>query len=292
MTANITAIGEVLFDVFPTYKKLGGAPFNFAYHINKLLGNVNFISAVGEDKDGQLILNFMKEHNFDSANIQLNNYGTGLVKVELNEDKIPTYIILENRSYDFINTEEIILKEKSDIFYIGTLAQRNKVSRSTITNLLREQTKVFYDVNLRQNYFTKDIIENSLIFSSIVKLNHDELLTIMDLFDIKKKNILEQDAITLKKLFNLEILIVTMGEDGAVVIGENVSYQKDNGGLIADTVGAGDAFSAMFCAALISKKSLDECNRLAVNFAAYICSIEGAIPDDDDIYQHYMENLK
>jgi len=288
---NITAIGEVLFDNYPDYKKLGGAPFNFAYHINKLIGNVTFISAVGNDEEGIEIINFMKQCGMNISNIQINNYRTGLVNVNLNNEKIPTFEILENRAYDFIESNKIKMSKDNDLFYFGTLAQRSSASRTVIQQLLINQRKVFYDVNIRQNYYSKEILNESLHKSDIVKLNKEELEVILDLFKFGKTNFIEQDSLKVMNQFGIEILIVTLGKDGSIVIGDKISYQNKKVNSVIDTVGAGDAYSAMFAAAILKNKDIDLCNKLAVEFAADICQVEGAVPSDDKIYKSYLEKI-
>lgn len=288
---NITAIGEVLFDNYPEYKKLGGAPFNFAYHINKLMGNVNFISAVGNDEEGKEIINFMKQCGMNINHIQINNYRTGLVNVNLNNEKIPAFEILENRAYDFIESDKIKMSKDIDLFYFGTLAQRCSASRTAIQQLLINQRKVFYDVNIRQKFFSKEILNESLHKSDIVKLNKEELEVILDLFQFEKTNLIEQDSLKVINRFGIEILIVTLGKEGSIVFGDKISYQNKKVNCVIDTVGAGDAYSAMFAASLLKNEDIDLCNKLAVEFAADICQVEGAIPSEDKIYESYLEKL-
>ncbi len=288
---NITVVGEVLFDSYPSYKKLGGAPFNFAYHINKLVGKVNLISAVGNDDEGIEIINFMKQSCMDTNNIQINNYSTGLVKVNLNDEKIPSFEILENSAYDFIEFDAIKNSNDNELFYFGTLALRNRTSRETIQRLLQNQSKVFYDVNLRQNYFNKEILLHSLNNAVIVKMNNEELEIILNLFQIEKSNLFEQKALKVKNHFGIDILIITLGKDGSILFGDKISYQNKKVNSVTDTVGAGDAYSAMFVAAMLKNKNLDLCNKFGVEFAADICQVEGAVPSDDKIYTTYLEKL-
>lgn len=288
---NITVVGEVLFDSYPSYKKLGGAPFNFAYHINKLVGKVNLISAVGNDDEGKEIINFMKQSGMDTNNIQITNYSTGLVNVNLNDEKIPSFEILENSAYDFIEFDAIKNSNDNELFYFGTLAQRNRTSRETIQRLLQNQSKVFYDVNLRQNYFNKEILLHSLNNAGIVKMNNEELEIILNLFQIGKLNLFEQKALKVKNHFGIDILIITLGKDGSILFGDKISYQNKKVNSVTDTVGAGDAYSAMFVAAMLKNKNLDLCNKFGVEFAADICQVEGAVPSDDKIYTTYLEKL-
>jgi fructokinase len=156
----ITSIGEILFDVYNNYRKLGGAPFNFIYHIIKLTGEGNFISRIGEDTNGEDILNFLRKKSISPEYIQNDKeHPTGRATANLDENKIPHWVIEENCAYDFIemksSTEELI--RKTDCLYFGTLAQRNSVSRNTIQSLFRRRIKYFCDLNIRQNFFTKKL---------------------------------------------------------------------------------------------------------------------------------------
>ena len=286
---KITVIGEVLYDVYSNYKAIGGAPFNFAFHVNKLIRDVRFISAVGNDEDGKDIIDFMKKNDFDSTSVQINNYPTGKVNVSLNDEGMPSYNILTDQAYDFIDSVDI---QSSDLLYVGTLAQRNSVSRNTINKHIHESSKIFFDVNLRQNFFSKEIIDETLVQATIVKLNHEELNLILDLFELPITNKIEKDAYELKILFNLEIVIVTMGKEGAIVLEKDISKSKKQVDKIIDTVGAGDAYSALFCSALLSGKTIEVCNDLAVQFAGEICKIKGAVPNSDEIYKVYRGKIQ
>lgn len=296
MEKKVTAIGEILFDIYPGYKKLGGAPFNFLYHVWKLNGQGNFVSRIGNDDEGKEILDILKQKNFDTTFIQLDTeHKTGAVYVELDDNKVPDFKIVENRAYDFIEstgTLEELVEEKTGLLYIGTLAQRNDVSRNTIQNLLTNNVKCFYDINIRQNFYSTEILEKSLSASNVVKLNRDELKLINDLL-IKSDFDTVQSAQKIRDKFNLDILCVTLGGEGAYLFSADsrsqYSAKVDD---IVDTVGAGDAYAAMLCTGYLKGFNLDRINKLASEFAAEICRIEGAIPGDDNFYTNFREKIE
>src|ERR1035437_7163460 len=162
---NITAIGEIIFDVYPGYKKPGGAPLNFIYHIQKLTGDSKLITRVGNDLQGKEAIEFLKLNSFPLSYIQIDNiHETGAALANLDENKIPHWEIPSERAYDFIDIpadrDKII--ENSSCFYFGSLAQRMEKSRTTIQSFFGREIKYFFDINIRQNYYTKEILEVSL----------------------------------------------------------------------------------------------------------------------------------
>ena len=171
---NITSFGEILFDVYPGKKTLGGAPFNFIYHIKKLTGSGNFISRIGDDDLGKKILSLADSNKLGNY-IQIDNeHLTGVANANLDKNKIPHWQIELNRAYDFIENNaaiESLVEKKSDCLYFGTLAQRNEKSRNTIRELFDKNIKYFCDLNIRQNFYSREIIESSLTASNAVKLN-------------------------------------------------------------------------------------------------------------------------
>ena len=176
---KITAIGEILFDVYPHNKKLGGAPFNFIYHIINLTGEGNFVSRVGKDELGNEILKFLSDHNISSKYVQIDEDNkTGVAKPVLNEKKVPEWVIEKERAYDFIENDSNLSKlitEETDCLYFGTLAQREKVSRNTIQSFFPNKINFFCDLNIRQNFYSKDILNKSLAAADVLKLNSDEI---------------------------------------------------------------------------------------------------------------------
>jgi len=295
MKLKITAIGEILFDVYTTKKKLGGAPFNFIYHVWKLTHDGKFISRIGNDNEGKEIIEFLEKQQFDTNFIQIDDsVNTGEVNVQLDENKIPTFEIIENRAYDFIEhrpeLDELI--KKSDLLYFGTLAQRNETSRNTISTLTQNAKKVFCDINIRQNFYTKEIIHKSLDTSSAVKLNADELALINDLL-IGNDYELKKTAYEIIEKYNLELFCVTLGSEGSYLFkGNEESFHKTEVNNIVDTVGAGDAYAAMMSLGYLMNWEIEKTNKLASEFAAEICTIKGAVPADDSIYNNFIEKIK
>jgi fructokinase len=289
---TITSIGEILFDKYPEGKKLGGAPFNFIYHIINLTGKGNFISRIGEDTMGDEIVNFFNKHKISTAFLQKDNtLHTGTALPTLNKMRVPEWIIEENRAYDAIeiNDSIISLVLKSDCLYFGTLAQRDVRSRSSIQALFNKKLKYFCDLNLRQNYFSKEIVESSLKAANLLKLNMDELYLVNTLIYNDKVHSTEI-ADALLNDYNLELLCVTQGQDGAIIYkeGEKHSY-KHSVKNVVDTVGAGDAYSAILCLGYLLGWDIKRINTLACEFASEIVKINGALSLDPSFYKKYRE---
>jgi fructokinase len=289
---TITSIGEILFDDYPSGKKLGGAPFNFFYHISHLTGDGNFISRIGKDDMGKEIVDFFNKHELATTFLQIDNtLLTGVAVPILNEQRMPEWIIKDNRAYDAIeiNDDIISVVRDSDCLYFGTLAQRDIRSRSSIQALFDKRIKFFCDLNLRQNYFSKDIVELSLKTANVLKLNVDELHLVNTLiYENKIKS--TENAETVLNDYNLELLGVTSGENGAIIYGgskkNSFNYPVKN---VVDTVGAGDAYSAIFCLGYLNGWDIERINILACEFAAGIVKIIGALPNDLSFYQKYRE---
>lgn len=292
--SKITSIGEILFDIYPTYKRIGGAPFNFIYHIWKFTGKGKLISKIGKDNYGSELLSFLNKIGFDISAIQLDDkYPTGTVNVELDDNKTPTFIISPDTAYDNIELKNIIneFDQQTELLYFGTLAQRNRISRNTIQSLWGKGIKYFCDVNLRQKYYSKELIQSCLANCDIVKLNKDELKLIAG-FENHCENNLEDSAKRLATKYEIEIICITKGEEGAVLINADEilahSHKPDN---IVDTLGAGDAYAAVLCLGYVSGWNLNKINQLATEFSADICGIDGALPQNDKIYNKYLERM-
>lgn len=292
---NITSFGEILFDVYPDKKTLGGAPFNFIYHIKKLTGSGNFISRIGDDELGKNILSLVSSSGIETKYIQIDkNYPTGAANANLDKDKIPHWQIELNRAYDFIEYNSDIsrlIEEKSDCLYFGTLAQRNEKSRKTIQTLFGKKIKYFCDLNIRQDFYSKKIIESSLTASDAVKLNLEELDLVNDLL-IKGKSGIEETARQIMNKYKIELLCVTQGSEGASLFKEKDSdYCKIGIGNIVDTVGAGDAYAAVLCLGYLNGWKISRINKLASEFAGKIVTFPGAIPKDDSIYNIFKKEF-
>ncbi len=292
---NITAIGEILFDVYPERKVIGGAPFNFIHHVKHLTGKGDFVSRIGKDKDGEEILQYVRSAGFNDRYIQFDEaHPTGRVSVDLNDSKVPEFNIHSDAAYEYIsfnNDLESLIKEKMDLLYFGTLAQKGKVTRHTVGNLWGRDIKYFCDLNLRQNYYTEDLIFKCLENSDVLKVNEDELKIINDLF-LSEKFDLANAAGSIIRKFSLELLTVTVGSQGAHLFNaEESSHYKSEVNNIVDTVGAGDAYAAMLCIGYMNKWNISRTNKLAGDFAAAVCKINGAIPGSKDFYNNFINKI-
>lgn len=282
MNKIIVGLGEILWDVFPERKILGGAPANFAYHVSQFGFNGYALSAVGDDLLGREILNSLEEKSLNCL-IETTDYPTGTVQVTLSGDGIPQYEICENVAWDnipFTQRTENLAKSCAAVCF-GSLAQRSGTSRETIKRFLKavpsDCIKIF-DINLRQHFYNKNIIEDSLEIANILKINDDEIKVIAELYDWT--TVSEQDVcIKLLEQFSLDTVILTKGVDGSFVFsGEETSYQPTPKVHVADTVGAGDSFTAAFVAAFIHDWPITEAHRFAVEVSAYVCQQHGAMP--------------
>lgn len=297
MDISVVSIGEVLFDVFPDRSVLGGAPLNFIYHINKLTGSGTFISSVGSDAPGDQILSFLEAGKLNTETIQRDpNHQTGKALVELSETGEPCFKIVEECAYDYINLnpEINLLAVKSDILYYGTLAQRNIISRETIRSLRSSSRVKFCDLNIRQKFYSKQIILDSLLAADILKLNDSEIKLVCRL--LYEKDILprefSENALRLMDDFRIDLLCLTLNENGSYLFraGQS-SFFPASKVEIADTVGAGDAFSSILALGFLSDWDLDRINAASAWFAGAVCSISGAVPDNDEIYSQFAKRF-
>ena len=293
---RVTAIGEILFDIYPTTKKLGGAPLNFLYHIFKLTGQGNIVSRIGKDILGSSIFEFLNNIKMPAEFIQVDHlHPTGVASVTLNEKSEPTFTIDEDRAYDFIEkirSLEKLINEGTDCLYFGTLAQRSEVSRATIQSLFNKKIKYFCDLNIRQEFYSKEIIEASLKTANILKLSVGELKLLNDIF-IKVDFETEKISKLIITEFDLDYLAVTLGGEGSLILKKDeVNHYKSKPVEIIDTVGAGDAFAAIFCIGCLQSWKLDKINKLANDFASELCKINGALPKSDEIYEMMRKKIE
>ena len=280
----IVGLGEVLWDVLPEGKKLGGAPANFAYHAGQFLGSDNTIaiSALGEDKLADETIEALKEHDLNCLLPRV-PYPTGTVQVQLDEQGIPTYDIKENVAWDNIPFNEDIqnIARNCRAVCFGSLAQRNVVSRETIHQFLdatpADCMKIF-DINLRQQFYTKEVIRESLQRCNVLKINDEELVIIGRMFGYPGLDMENKCWLILGK-YNLDMLVLTCGTNGSYVFTPGVmSFQQTPKVQVADTVGAGDSFTGSFCASILNGKSVPEAHMKAVEVSAFVCTQNGAMP--------------
>lgn len=285
MNDIVVGMGEALWDVLPEGKKIGGAPANFAYHVSQFGLPSRVVSAVGSDPLGREIV-----ENFTSKGlnhlIEEVPYPTGTVQVEIDPAGVPQYDIKENVAWDNIPYTACLeaLAGQTRAVCFGSLAQRNVVSRDTINRFLDAMPQtadslVVFDVNLRQGFYTKEILCNSMKRCNILKINDEELVTVSRMFGYPGIDLQDKCWILLGK-YNLRMLILTCGINGSYVFTPgNVSFQPTPKVEVADTVGAGDSFTAAFIASLLKGKSVAEAHALAVRTSAFVCTRKGAMPE-------------
>ena len=282
MKQLIVGLGEALWDCLPEGRKLGGAPANFAYHTGQFGHDSLAISAVGNDILGKETLDEFGKKGVKYLMPEV-DYQTGTVQVELDSEGIPTYDIKEGVAWDNIPfTPEIEEAAKNcRAVCFGSLAQRSSVSRQTIQKFLETTPKdclKIFDINLRQNFYTKEIITNSLHHANILKINDEELVLIGRLFGYPGLDIENKCWLLLGK-YNLDMLVLTCGVNGSYVFAPNLkSFQETPSVEVADTVGAGDSFTGAFTSAILAGMPLPDAHKLAVDVSAYVCTQNGAMP--------------
>ena len=282
MKQLIVGLGEALWDCLPEGRKLGGAPANFAYHTGQFGHDSLAISAVGNDVLGKETLDEFGKKGVKYLMPEV-DYQTGTVQVELDSEGIPTYDIKEGVAWDNIPfTPEIEEAAKNcRAVCFGSLAQRSSVSRQTIQKFLETTPKdclKIFDINLRQNFYTKEIITNSLHHANILKINDEELVLIGRLFGYPGLDIENKCWLLLGK-YNLDMLVLTCGVNGSYVFAPNLkSFQETPSVEVADTVGAGDSFTGAFTSAILAGMPLPDAHKLAVDVSAYVCTQNGAMP--------------
>ena len=280
----VVGMGEALWDVLPEGKKLGGAPANFAYHVSQFGLESRVVSAVGQDKLGAEILENFRQKELYGL-IETVPYPTGTVQVELDAEGVPCYDIKEGVAWDNIPYTQALegLAHQTGAVCFGSLAQRSIVSRQTIHRFLDAMsddadTLRIFDINLRQSFYTKEILCDSFRRCNVLKINDEELVTVSRMFGYPGIDLQDKCWILLAK-YNLKMLILTCGVNGSYVFTPgNISFVETPKVQAADTVGAGDSFTAAFTAAILSGRSVGEAHRLAVDTSAFVCTQQGAMP--------------
>ncbi len=283
MKRLVVGLGEVLWDMLPEGRKIGGAPVNFAYHAGQFGIDTMAVSAIGNDKLGEDTIAEMNgkhlNHIFPSV-----PYPTGSVQVSLDEKGVPAYDIKENVAWDnipFTNEIESVARSCRAVCF-GSLAQRNAVSRNTIRKFIESTPSGcirIFDINLRQNFYTSNVIHDSLELCNILKINDEEIMLVSRMFNYDSSNI-ENVCRTIMEDFSLEMVILTCGTKGSYIFTKGgVSFMPTPKVNVADTVGAGDSFTGSFCAAILRGLPVAEAHKKAVEVSAYVCTQNGAMPE-------------
>ena len=282
MENKIVGLGEALWDVLPEGKKLGGAPANFAYHAGQFGLDTLAISAVGEDQLGDETLSAFEEKGLKYIMPRV-PFPTGTVQVELDAQGVPAYEIREGVAWDnipFTPEMEKVARSCKAVCW-GSLAQRHEVSRNTIHRFLDATPPTclkIFDINLRQTFYDEEVIRSSLKRCNILKINDEELVTIGRLFGYPGLDMSNKCWLILGK-YNLDMLVLTCGVNGSYVFKPGaMTFIETPKVDVADTVGAGDSFTASFCAAILKGLSVSDAHQLAVETSAYVCTCNGAMP--------------
>ena len=283
MKRYIVGLGEALWDVLPEGKKLGGAPANFAYHAGQFGLDTIAISALGEDDLAEETIEALKEHNLNYLMPRV-PYPTGTVQVTLSEGGIPTYEIKEGVAWDNIPyTDEMAeIAKNARAVCFGSLAQRNGVSRENIRKFLAETPAdclKICDINLRQQFYSKEILEDSFKLCNILKINDEELVVVNRMFGYDGLD-MRQTCEKMVQDYGLKMLVLTCGTNGSYVFTDDglTSFQDTPKVEVADTVGAGDSFTGSFCACILNGKPVQEAHKTAVAVSAFVCTQNGAMP--------------
>ena len=280
-TFLIAGLGEVLWDMLPDGRQCGGAPANVIFHASKLGAQGLVVSAVGADADGDDLLAFLKGKGIDCSLVARNDLPTGTVTVTL-DNGMPSYVIHRPAAWDAIPYTDAIdaVVPRLSAVVFGSLAQRDERSRETLFRVLRHPSlhalKLF-DINLRQKFYSREIIAASLEVADVLKLNDEECAVLAELFDLPSG---QREAVAaLADRFKLSHVILTLGAKGSMLYdgAAFAEYPVAPCEKLVDTVGCGDAFLAAWCVAFLSGKGADAAMREATNLSAYVAGHKGAM---------------
>jgi fructokinase len=294
----IVVIGEILIDIFPEYERIGGAPFNFAYHLKKLGFPVRFFTRVGQDRHGDSILDHLQSNGFDLDDVQIDPvHPTGTVDVELDEDGVPHFDIGQNAAWDHIDLDAcpVAATVGTEMIYFGSLVQRTESGRRQVQRLLSKRDKpvtAFCDINMRPPHVNFRAVTESLGHTNILKLNEDELAAIQR--EHKKESAVDAFVSWLMETFDIRTVALTQGGRGSRLYsdGDPVDVPAKAAGTIIDTVGAGDGFAAILAAGYLRRLPWEKTVREASRFASRICGIPGAVPDDEEFYDEWKAMME
>jgi fructokinase len=290
----ILVIGEILFDIFPNYRRLGGAPFNFAYHLKNFGFEVRFVSKIGMDDAGKEILHKLELAQFNLDDLQVDeDHPTGTVNVRLDESGAHQFDIISDVAYDYINFVpecHSTLIDAAQMIYFGSLIQRSERGYGNLQTFIDHkspETLNFYDINLRPGCYNNTIVEKSLFKTDILKLNTEELEKLKQMLSLNVSN--DDLVYHIMETHSIKTVSLTKGGAGSELFTDQgcLSSKPREAITVVDSVGAGDAFAAMLVAGLLKKWRPVEILERASLFASRICEIKGAIPDSASFYEPF-----
>ena len=282
----VIGMGEALWDVLPEGRKIGGAPANFAFHAGQAGMDARVVSAVGRDALGDETLLTLQQKGLNTDAVARVDFPTGVVQVTLSEGGIPQYDICEGVAWDNIPFTPALdeLARNAQAVCWGSLAQRSEVSRNCIYRFLdampseQGRLKVF-DINLRQHFYSIDVIEASCQRANVLKINEEELVIVSELLRLGTPQV-EQQCRLLMERFSLDMLVLTCGSNGSYIFTPvETSFRVTPLVQVADTVGAGDSFTATLVADLLKGEPVGVAHEHAVQLAAYVCTQQGAMAE-------------
>lgn len=295
----IIVIGEILFDVFPDYKRLGGAPFNFAFHLHQSGLPVRFFTRIGDDDDGREIMDFLQRWKFPADDIQLDpRRPTGRVEVRLDDRGVPEFDILRGVAYDAIEWTPALtraLAAPAEMIYFGTLVQRAQSSAAVVQRMLRgadARTRRFCDINLRPDCYTQNSVRQSLQGADILKLSGEEIEVLQSMIGGASQT--DSFVEGLRDSYGLSTVCLTKGDRGSEL---HTRHGVFRAGMTAsprvkDTVGAGDAYAAVLAIGILQGWPPEQILEAATAFAAGVCEIEGAIPAEASFYESLKQRMR
>jgi fructokinase len=294
----IVVIGEILIDRFPEYERIGGAPFNFAFHIKQMGWPVRFLTRIGDDAAGRQVLDTLRKSGLRAEDVQIDaHHPTGQVEVTLDGQGVPRFDIRADAAYDYLDLSRVPTADVSsaELVYYGSLIQRSERGYRQVQAFLGQMkpaTCGFCDINLRPPHIHPEAIQSSLRHSDILKLNTQELMQISAMLGGPQDE--SDTAQWLLQTYAPSQIVLTMGADGSKVITaeQTIASPPARADTIVDTVGAGDAYAAVFAAGFMKALPLDRTLAMATGFAAAICGLPGAVPSDTGLYKHLRREMR
>jgi len=287
----VIATGEILIDIFDNYRRIGGAPFNFSVHMKNFGLDVMFISRVGDDSEGRDIKRDVELTGLNPADIQIDpDHETGKVYVKLDSSGVPDFEIAADAAWDYISFDSADITVGGDsegLVYFGTLVQRTTRSFAAVKDFLETKGRGFLkfcDLNLRPGGYNEKIIKQSLHYSDILKINRDEMKEIMRVYGIDKPD--EYVLKFISESQNIKTILLTDGADAVKLLDKGRLYSRvpEKIEKIADTVGAGDAFSAAAAWGILNGKDPEMILEAGMKLSEAVCSVEGALLEDKKVY--------